>query len=178
MPQFILISNLHLYQSCACQSWRPTPNCLTTSWQLRKVGDVMSCEDFSSLQMLLRVTAYILRAVNRIKAKGKSDSNLPITLIHQEIETLDHSCTEAAGLPEGFWSPDISTWPIPQWQRIVEMWRPVTECQHSLYCQASSSAAQKVSLNCPRSLWCTSTCESQWSNKHSYRQKFDEGTGS
>ena len=53
------------------------------------IGDVMPCEDFSSLQRLLRVTAYVLRAMNRFKAKGKSDSNLPITLTPQEIATAE-----------------------------------------------------------------------------------------
>ena len=53
------------------------------------VGDVMSCEDFSSFQRLLRVTAYILRAVNRFKAKGKPDPILPITLTPQEIATAE-----------------------------------------------------------------------------------------
>ena len=53
------------------------------------VGDVMSCEDFSSLQRLLRVTAYILRAVNHFKAKGKPDPILPITLTPQEIAAAE-----------------------------------------------------------------------------------------
>ena len=49
----------------------------------------MSCEDFSSLQRLLRVTAYILRAVNRFKTEGKSDPILPITLTPQEVAAAE-----------------------------------------------------------------------------------------
>lgn len=48
-------------------------------------GDVMSYADFSSLQRLVRVTAYVLRVVNCFKAKGNSGSNLPTTLTLQEI---------------------------------------------------------------------------------------------
>ena len=52
------------------------------------VEEVMSCADFSSLPRLLRVTAYVLRAVNHFKTK-KSGSNLPITLNPQEIATAE-----------------------------------------------------------------------------------------
>ena len=52
------------------------------------VGDVVSCSNFSSLRRLIRVTAYVLRAVNRFKAK-ESDSNLPITLSPQEIAAAE-----------------------------------------------------------------------------------------
>lgn len=51
-------------------------------------GDVMSCADFSSLKRLVRVTSYVLRAVNRFKAK-KSNSDLPTTLTYQEIATSE-----------------------------------------------------------------------------------------
>ena len=49
------------------------------------IGDLMSCEDFSDLRKLLRVTAYVLRAVDRFKTEKKTDSSLPITLTPQEI---------------------------------------------------------------------------------------------
>ena len=52
------------------------------------VEDVMSCSDFSSLRRLIRVTAYVLRAVSRFKAKT-SNSNLPSTLTPQEIATAE-----------------------------------------------------------------------------------------
>ena len=59
------------------------------------VGGVISCADFSSLQRLLRVTAYVLRAVNSFKAKN-SDSNLPTILTPQEISTAEgHWITHA-----------------------------------------------------------------------------------
>ena len=45
---------------------------------------VMTCADFRSILKLLRVTAYVLRAVSYLKAK-KSDLNHPTTLTTQEI---------------------------------------------------------------------------------------------
>lgn len=33
------------------------------------IGDLVCCEDYSDLQRLLRVTAYVLRAADRFKTK-------------------------------------------------------------------------------------------------------------
>ncbi len=52
------------------------------------VGEMILCENFSSLQRLLRVTAYVQRAVNRFKAKGP-DSSLPVSLTPQEVATAE-----------------------------------------------------------------------------------------
>ena len=49
------------------------------------IGDLISCEDFSTLHRLLRVTAYVVRAVNRFKAKKKLNSDYPSALTPQEI---------------------------------------------------------------------------------------------
>ena len=55
------------------------------------VEEVMHCADFSSFRKLLRVTAYVQRAVDSFKAKRNSDSNLriPITLTPQEIANAE-----------------------------------------------------------------------------------------
>lgn len=49
------------------------------------IGDLMPCEDFSDLQRLLRVTAYVLRAVDCFKAERNSGSNPPDKLTPKEI---------------------------------------------------------------------------------------------
>ena len=85
-------------------------NCLAIK-RKPNIGDVMSHVDFSFLQRLLRVTAYVQRAF--FKAKKKSDLNLPITLtpqehaiaeklwitnsrkelfLHNDFDTLKHQC--------------------------------------------------------------------------------------
>jgi len=46
------------------------------------IGNLITCEGFSELRRLLRVTAYVLRAVNRFKSKKTHDS---ISLTPQEI---------------------------------------------------------------------------------------------
>ena len=46
---------------------------------------MMSCANYSSLPRLLRVTAYILKAIKRLRARETSDSNLPVVLTPQEI---------------------------------------------------------------------------------------------
>ena len=125
----------------------------------------MSCEDFSSLQRLLRVTAYILRAVNCFQAKGKSDPIL--TLTPQETTTAEKLWITHA--QKDLVLPEMSIWPISRCQGIVEMWWPATECQHSFCSQASSPAPQKAHLNCPHSSRCSSTCGSQWSERDPYR---------
>ena len=53
------------------------------------VGEVISCEDFSTLQRLLRVTAYVQRAVNHFKTRKASDPNHQITLTPPEIATAE-----------------------------------------------------------------------------------------
>lgn len=53
------------------------------------IGDLMSCEDFSDLQKLLRVTAQVLRAVEHFNAKKGSNWNPPVSLTPQEIATAE-----------------------------------------------------------------------------------------
>ena len=53
------------------------------------IGDLVQCEDFSSLQRLLRVTAYVLRAVERFKAKKSSCPDLPLSLTPREIAAAE-----------------------------------------------------------------------------------------
>jgi hypothetical protein len=50
------------------------------------IGDLMRCEDFSDLRSLLRVTAYVRRAVDRFKCRQKSSDSAPISVLKpQEI---------------------------------------------------------------------------------------------
>lgn len=49
------------------------------------IREVISCANYSSHPRLLRVTAYILGAVNSFRARETSDSNLPVILTPQEI---------------------------------------------------------------------------------------------
>ena len=49
------------------------------------IGDLIPCEEFSELQRLLRVTAYVLRAVDRFKMKTSS----PTTLTSQDIAAAE-----------------------------------------------------------------------------------------
>ena len=53
------------------------------------VVHVMHCENFGDLQKLLRVTAYILRAVERFKIKRSSQANLSNTLSPQDISASE-----------------------------------------------------------------------------------------
>ena len=54
------------------------------------IGDLVHCEDFSDLQQLLRVTAYVLRAVDQFKAKRSSDLSPPSTSLKpQEIAAAE-----------------------------------------------------------------------------------------
>ena len=62
------------------------PHNLLATERRPTVGDMMSCEDFSSLQRLLRVTTYVDPASRLI---GKSDSNFPIALTPQEFATTE-----------------------------------------------------------------------------------------
>jgi len=53
------------------------------------VGDLTHCEHFSDLQRLLRVTVYVLRAVDQLKAKENPGSNPLNTLNPQEIASAE-----------------------------------------------------------------------------------------
>lgn len=50
------------------------------------IGSVIRCEDFGDLQKLLRVTAYVLRAVERFKTKRADRAK---TLTPQEISASE-----------------------------------------------------------------------------------------
>ena len=52
-------------------------------------GDLMHCEDFSDLQRLLRVTTYVLRAVDLFEAKRNPGSNPLNTLNSKEIASAE-----------------------------------------------------------------------------------------
>ena len=49
----------------------------------------MSCANYSSLPQLLRVTAYILRPIKRLRARETCDSNLPVVLTPEEIAVAE-----------------------------------------------------------------------------------------
>ena len=53
------------------------------------IGELIRCEDVSDLQRLLKVTAYVLRAVSRFKARRTTDSSTPVTLTSQEIAAAE-----------------------------------------------------------------------------------------
>lgn len=52
------------------------------------VGEIISCESFSTLQRLLRVTAYVQKAVSMFK-RSENDLNLPVSLTPQEVATAE-----------------------------------------------------------------------------------------
>ena len=56
------------------------------------IGDLMSCEDFSDLQRLVRVTAYVLRVVECFKTKKKCYSDPLSSLTPQEISAAEILC--------------------------------------------------------------------------------------
>ncbi len=64
------------------------------------IGDLMRCEDFSDIQRLLRVTAFVIRAATKFKAKRTSHSSSSITsLVQLEIAAakqlwVSHAQTE------------------------------------------------------------------------------------
>ena len=56
------------------------------------ISDLINCEDYSSLPKLLRVTAYVMRFVNNVKArmsKRKQTLNVTSALSSQEISTAE-----------------------------------------------------------------------------------------
>ena len=54
------------------------------------IGDLMRCEDFSDLRRLLRVTAFVIRAATKFKAKGASNSSSSVaSLVPQEIAAAE-----------------------------------------------------------------------------------------
>ena len=69
-------------------SSKPSHNLLTVV-KNPSVGNLVSCGDYSSLRRLLRVTAYVVRAVSRFKAKGQSSSDSPVLLTPQEIAAAE-----------------------------------------------------------------------------------------
>lgn len=50
---------------------------LTTDSPDCSIGQIMACEDFSSLQRLLRVTAHVLRFIDILKYRTKKKDNAP-----------------------------------------------------------------------------------------------------
>ena len=86
------IESLPMPESCT-QELKSTNNSshnLLVADKKPTIGDLVHCEDFSDLQRLLRVTAYVLRAVDRFKAKRSSDSNPPSTSLKpQEIAAAE-----------------------------------------------------------------------------------------
>ena len=53
-----------------------------------RIGDLMSCEDFSDSHKLLRVTAYVMRAARFFKAKGSVADSAP-TLSSKELAVAE-----------------------------------------------------------------------------------------
>ena len=88
---FQLIDSPPMPESCSQElksKGKPSHNLLVAE-ETSTVGSVMQCEDFGDLQKLLRVTAYVLRAVERFKIKRSLRANLPNTLSPQEISASE-----------------------------------------------------------------------------------------
>ena len=122
----------HLCQSCACQNQRPVkklPHNLLATERRPTVGDMMSCEDFSSLQRLLRVTTYVDPA-SRLKG-----SLTQIFQLHWPLKNLLLQRSFGSPKYRKSWSSRRILMPwnlnLAYSSMIVEMWWPATECQHS-----------------------------------------------
>ena len=53
------------------------------------IGNMMRCEDYGDLKKLLRVKAYVLRAMDRFKVKRSLRASFPNTLTPQEISAAE-----------------------------------------------------------------------------------------
>ena len=85
------IESLTMPESCTHElKLKPNPshNLLVTE-KMTTIGSVMQCEDFSDLQRLFRVTAYVLRAVERFKTRRSSREALPNPLTRPEIAAAE-----------------------------------------------------------------------------------------
>lgn len=71
LPVHSVIKSLPMPEPCLqeLKSTSKLSHSLLAAEKKPTIGHLLWCEDFSSLQKLLRVTAYVLRAVNRFKAK-------------------------------------------------------------------------------------------------------------
>ena len=98
------------------------------------IGNLLPCDNFSSLQKLLRITAHILRAVSQFKAKSTLQS-LPVLS------------------PEDIASAQV-LWIIQVQEQLVqlgylEVWQSITECRYSLCHQISNFVASRSLLHSP-----------------------------
>ena len=58
------------------------------------VGDIMDCKNYSTMSRLLRVTAYVLRAVKRFKVSSSTCDHSMVLIIEElaASETVDYPC--------------------------------------------------------------------------------------
>ena len=85
------IDPLPMPESCSRElkaKTNPSHNLLAVQ-NTNMIGSVIRCEDFGDLQKLLRVTTYVLRAVERFKTKRSSRADRAKTLTPQEISASE-----------------------------------------------------------------------------------------
>ncbi len=98
-------------EQCSCLPARH----LSRQWD--PINGILVCsEDFSNFQKLARVTAYVLRAVNRFKAKKSSHSS---TLTPQEITAAELSQAQKKLVIHN--TLKNTTGLVSWWQGLVEM---------------------------------------------------------
>ena len=85
------IDSLSMPESCSQElksKAKPSHNLLSVE-KTSAIGNVICCEDFGDLQKLIRVTAYVPRAVERFKTKRTLQANVSDTLSPQEISAAE-----------------------------------------------------------------------------------------